>query len=144
MTTDAQQLWQVREYDPARDAAMVKAWARFHGTEFREELLPPVGIVAACDGKPMIASWMHLCYGVGIAIVDRIYTATGIQRKEARAAFLKCMDALRTIAREHNNGLLMAYAPPALAAFAKRNGWRMGHRHLVQILTPTKEGTDNG
>jgi hypothetical protein len=86
---------------------------------------------------------MHLCVGVGLAIVDRIYIAGGTQRKESRRAFLECMNVLRRIAGEHGVSLLMSYAEPTLAKFGLRNGWTVGHKHLVQIFTTTEE-TQNG
>ncbi len=129
--------WSVREYDAANDSAMVREWARAHGTEFVEALLSPVGVVACRDGVPQAVAWMYLCVGVGVGYIDRVFTAGGLALGEARAALMQCVEALRAVARAHDTGVLYSFVPPALAKNAAGQGLITGHQDLVQLIILT-------
>lgn len=129
--------WQVREYDAAKDAGIIHTWARAHGTRFIDALLPPVGVIACRDGEPKAVAWMYLCCGIGVGIIDRIFTAGGLGLGESRRALAHCVESLRAVARAHDTAVLYAYVPPVLAACSASLGFVEGHRDLVQLIIPT-------
>lgn len=137
METD-DHLWQVREYDAASDAPMLHEWAKAHGSAFVEAWLPPVGVVACCDGEARAALWLYMCVGVGVGFIEHAYTAPSLTITDAKTATRHCVESLRAVAREHNTGLLFAHTSAPIAGVLSD----MVHCHrandrLVQLVIPT-------
>lgn len=125
METEEQPLWQVREYDPAKDAAMVRAWASSRGKVLELEFLPGLGIIVELDGRPVAASWMFLCGRIGI--IDKLVMPPGLGMGVIPRAAEHCLNALKEIARGQGIGALMAYAPGnATQTFMKAGGHVLG------------------
>lgn len=123
--TEAQQLWQVREYDPERDAAIVREWARSRGKNLELQFLPRLGIIVELDGEPVAASWMFVCETIGI--VDKLVMPPGLGMGIIPRAADHCLGALKAVAKANGLAYIMGYAPGnAAQTFIKSGGQILG------------------
>lgn len=139
----------VRHYQPT-DWPTVKAWWEAHQTSrlFEPALLPPVGVIAECDGDPHAACWLYMAVGVGVAFVDMPVSKPGLKLSEVSAAFRMVLEALEAIAKAHDYGVIIAHTLPPIARHLQRQhgfehtGARLQCVKLLQrTLEPAKHGT---
>jgi hypothetical protein len=134
---DISDLWQVRPYDASQDSAMLNEWARGHERgKFMTDLLPPVGVIAEIDGEPRAAAFMYLCYGVGLGIVDRLFTKPLLSLTHAAEAVGHCLKALRLAGQRHDTNVIYGYVHPAMVRAMKSTGVPhvVGSGDLTQII----------
>lgn len=129
--------YKARAYVPA-DAPLVHLWAVGHGKErLPVEFLPPDGVIVERDGSPVCAAWLYKSYGVGVAFMEHVHTASGLTMTEAREAIAFATEFLRFSAREDGYGVIYAYTVPAMAKQAQRDGWQIVASDRVCIATET-------
>src|SRR5207253_3124646 len=84
------------------DYQTVDAWWRARhgqGRPFPENLLPPLGIVAERDGKPVAALWAYQSAGIGMAFLEYAVTAPGQSFRQARAALGRLLFGIEHLLR---------------------------------------------
>jgi hypothetical protein len=127
-------LWQVREYDAARDAAMVEDWWSHHNDNpFPSDLLPPAGAIIECDGVPYAACWLYMAVGVGVCWLEWPVSAPGLSLRQSREAFTQLVDAMALLARSHNYPLMIANTLPPIARIMKGMGFTVENRTKVTV-----------
>jgi hypothetical protein len=132
-------IWTVRAYgEKVGDYQLVSSWIEARGLgRLQENFLPPTGIIVEMNNKPVAASWLYLCYGIGVAFWEGLYTCPGLSLSTARAACLHCLGALKAIAKTNDVGVIKAYTKRALAAQAKKHGFHTMDEGFTSILTTT-------
>jgi len=126
----------IRHYLPS-DADTLQAWADAHGSRFDARLLPPCGVIVERCGQPAAAMFVHLCLGVGVGVIDYLFTVPGLHPSEAAECLGFGLEAVRKIAADHDTGILIAYAPPAIARYAANMGFHVASEGLTQLWTVT-------
>lgn len=131
--------WKVREYgSQLGDYQMVSGWSEERGKgRLMENTLPPHGIIVECDGQAVAASWIYLCYGIGVGFWEGLITRPGLSLASARTACGHCVGALKAVARANDVGLIKAYTHSGLAAEAVKHGFRVSGSHFVSIIVTT-------
>lgn len=129
--------WVVRGYgEKVGDYQMVSSWMEGRGMgRLLENLLPPTGVVVECDGEAVAASWLYLCYGIGVGFWEGLVARPGISLEMARAACGHCLGALKAIAKANDTGLIKTYAKGALTVEAQRHGFVRADEGLVSLFT---------
>jgi hypothetical protein len=142
MITEAPMLWQVREYDAARDADMVSGWWRAHDeSEFPLGLLPPAGIIAEIGGKPVAACWLYMAVGVGVCWLEWPVSIPGLSLAESREAFTRLVEAMDMIAAAHDYRLMMAHTLPPIARVMKGMGFTAEKREKITVARRVNHGS---
>lgn len=137
----ASDLLQVRNYTPS-DWAMVLEWWQSHTSErtLIEAMLPPLGIVIEKGGAPVMALWIHLSAGVGVAILENPVMAPGVTMKEAGGIADFALEAARGLCETHDYGVMLCYTLPPIARFLKQRGWSGGAQR-VQMMKEVRHGS---
>lgn len=132
-------VWSVRAYgERLGDYQMVSGWSEERGKgPLREQLLPPHGIIVEHHGEAVAASWLYLCYGIGVGFWEGLMAKPGISVATAREACRHSVGAVKAIAKANNTGLIKAYVKPRLAAQAFAMGFRADGQDYTSIITTT-------
>lgn len=132
-------VWKVRPYGEAvGDYQTVSGWQEQRGLgKLLENTLPPTGIIVEMDGEPVAASWLYLCYGIGVAFWEGMISRPGLSLSQARASCGHCLGALREIARANDIGAIKAYAGATLTHEAQKHGFAVTGHSLFSLITPT-------
>ena len=118
-----QSAFTVREYGQQRgDWQKVDEWWQAHRSDIRlvETLLPPLGVMVELNGVPVAAMWLHLSAGIGVAFLENPVTSPGLTPREAITAMGIALGALKSAAKKHNYGVMVANAPIGIAAVLKK------------------------
>ena len=117
------------------DFQMVEEWGRSHGcVHFVETLLPPVGVIVEDEQGPIAVAWLHLSAGIGVGIVEHLFTRGGLGFREAGDATGYLIGCLKEIARAHDYGVLMAFTHPPIARAAMQHGFVRANTNLTQLF----------
>jgi hypothetical protein len=130
-------VWSVRGYgEKVGDYQMVCGWSEERGMGMLlENTLPPTGIIVEADSEAVAASWLYLCYGIGVGFWEGLIARPGLSLKMARAACGHCVGALKAIAAANDTGLIKTYAKGALAWEAERHGFIRADEGLISLFT---------
>jgi hypothetical protein len=131
--------WRVREYgSQLGDYQMVSGWSEERGKgRLMENTLPPHGIIVECDGQAVAASWIYLCYGIGVGFWEGLITRPGLSLASARTACGHCVGALKAVARANDVGLIKAYCRPGLARQAGSFGFHEINTGYTGLISTT-------
>ncbi|QIF01924.1 hypothetical protein [Roseimicrobium sp. ORNL1] len=129
--------WVVRSYgEKVGDYQMVAGWMEGRGMgRLLENLLPPMGIVVECDGEAVAASWIYLCYGIGVGFWEGLITKPGLSPAMGLAACRHCLGALKAIAVANDVSVIKAYAKGTLARQAEKHGFVKLDEGLSSLIT---------
>ncbi|GAT32517.1 hypothetical protein TSACC_2916 [Terrimicrobium sacchariphilum] len=117
---------QLREFDPARDYAMIEEWHAEHGRCAPPlQMLPRLGIIIyeQPSGRDLAAIWLYMDNSVGVCFPEQIVTRPGLGMKAARAALLTGLDFLKRRARALGYWAMVVHTLPAIARTLKSRGW---------------------
>jgi hypothetical protein len=130
-------VWSVRGYgEKVGDYQMVSGWMEERGMgRLLENLLPPTGVVVECDGEAVAASWLYLCYGIGVGFWEGLIAKPGVTLGMARLACGHCLGALKAVAKANDTGIIKTYAKGALAMQAQCHGFIRADEGLVSLFT---------
>jgi hypothetical protein len=124
--------------EKAGDFQLVEEWGKSHGSvHFVETLLPPVGLMVEDDQGPIAVAWLHLSAGIGVGIVEHLFTRPGLDFKRAGDAVGYLVGCLKEVARSHDYGVLMAFTHPGIARAAMQHGFVRGNTNLTQLFLRT-------
>lgn len=122
----------------AGDFQLVEEWGKSHGcVHFVETLLPPIGLMVEDDHGPIAVAWLHLSAGIGVGIVEHLFTRPGLDLRQAGDAVGHLIGCLKLIARSHDYGVLMAFTHPGIARAAMQHGFVRANTNLTQLLLRT-------
>ena len=105
------------------DFQLVESWAKGHGSEFIETVLPPLGIIVERGGAPVAAIWCYLSVGIGVGFIEWPVTKPGQSLRQSREAILFGIDAIMTAGRANDYGLFRLCTMPGAARVLERAGW---------------------
>lgn len=107
------------------DYQMVGAWysAAHGGKPFPDMALPPHGVLASVDGEPLVALWVYLSYGIGVAHVHWALTKPDATSWKRMKALRAAMDWIENVSREHNCYLLFTTVRKRASCALRRIGF---------------------
>lgn len=115
------------------DYQMVAGWFAEHtgGQQFPEMCLPPHGVVASVDGEPMVALWVYLSYGIGVAHVHWATSRPNAPSWVRMRALREAMTWIEDVCRSHNCYLIFSTVRKRAACSLRRIGFtRSGGDHV--------------
>ncbi len=118
--------FRVRDYwkYPSRYETVAAWWDEKKKGIFPENMLPPVGVIVEKDGEPIAALWMYMSVGIGEARLEWPITKPGAGIAGAYA-LREAVNAMKTIAKAHDYGVLRVFTTPKIASALKRIGWKL-------------------
>jgi len=139
---------QLREFDPARDYAMIEEWHAEHGKCAPPlQMLPRLGIIiyeepSGCD---LAAIWLYMDNSVGVCFPEHVVARPGLALKESRAAVLVGMEFLKRRAKAMGYWALVVHVQPAIARILKSSGWvATCPPEKITMITTLLEEENNG
>lgn len=129
-------MWSVRGYgEKVGDYQMVSGWKEVRGMGMlMENVLPPTGVIVEMDGEAVAASWLYLCYGIGVGFWEGLITKPGLSLGVARAAWVHCYGAIRKLAAANDTGVIKIYTKGPLTCEAMKHGFtEMGDGYTALI-----------
>jgi hypothetical protein len=133
MMTEPSNLWQVREYDAARDEPTALEWAASHNVILCPPLLSPASVVVERDGIAVAMAWMLLCVGVPLAIIDKCLMCPGNTLAISREATKHVVESLKEIARHHEAHNVYTFTPSIIAQELEKLGGIVHPEPLVGV-----------
>jgi hypothetical protein len=115
------------------DYQMVDAWWRARRRSgFPENMVPPLGVIAERDGKPLAALWAYQSAGIGVAFLEFAVTAPGLSFKDARAALGRALLGIEAILRRDGYSVARCFCAPAMARALRAFGFRGENGNLMK------------
>ncbi len=104
------------------DWETVSKWWNGHDSKrvLLQEALPPAGVMVENEHGPLVALWVHLSAGVGVAFLENPVSKPLQDHVIIEEAFSVAIGAIEAICREHDYGLIIANTLPAIARWMNR------------------------
>jgi hypothetical protein len=126
--------YHVRHFDAPVDYEMVAEWWASHGHPVvPAHHLPPIGFIAGVDGYDKVAVWIFFERNVPVCFLGHIVSAPGLTYAEVADAGEAAINIAKEFARSMGMEVMRVYAPIGIARFAKRGGFQMDERELINI-----------
>jgi hypothetical protein len=117
------------------DYQMVDAWWRArHRSAFPENLIPPLGVVAERDGKPLAALWAYQSAGIGVAFLEYAVTAPGLSLMESRAALGRSLLGIEAILRKDGYSVARCVCARAMARALRAFGFTGENGNMIKAF----------
>lgn len=131
-------LFQVRSFT-ADDYGTVESWWHGHGWDgVPMAVLPRLGVIAECDGKPIAAAWLYMDNSVGVCMMEWVVADPEANPREVVKGIKVLAEYLRLAAIDMNYSVMLTTCKQdSLAKLYERSGF---HRtdsemhHLLRVL----------
>lgn len=137
-------MYLVRMFDPETDYEMIEQWALGHGKAAPPKgFLPKLGVISqevkGETREDIAALWLYMDNSVGVCFAEHAIAKPGLTIKRAKAALLRALDCLRTLAGEMNYGVMLLHTPAGMARHLAQEGFHEAEKGLCGLWTIIKE-----
>lgn len=134
-TVSDKAVWSVRPYgEGIGDYQMISEWRRVHkAPELPETIIPPLAIIAECDGEPIAFACCYQSYGIGVCFLEWLTTRPGLRALQAREALAHVIGGIEACTKD-THGLMFGYAPGQIARESSRFGFKVSSAPHMQVI----------